>query len=72
MLNFVPTDPINHEYSSICSDYGLVSARRQAIIWTKDGLVYWHMYESLSFDELTDCGLVTPYGGRDLGQHWLR
>ena len=18
------------------------------------------------------CGLVTPYGGRDLGQHWLR
>ena len=22
--------------------------------------------------ELTHCGLVTPYGGRDLGQHWLR
>ena len=21
---------------------------------------------------LTHCGLVTPYGGRDLGQHWLR
>ena len=21
---------------------------------------------------LTHCGLVTPYGNRDLGQHWLR
>ena len=21
---------------------------------------------------LTHCGLVTPYGGRDLGQHWFR
>ena len=24
------------------------------------------------FSELTDCGLVMPYGGRDLGQHWFR
>ena len=23
-------------------------------------------------DILTHCGLVTPYGNRDLGQHWLR
>ena len=23
-------------------------------------------------NELTHCGLVTPYGGRDLGQHWFR
>ena len=23
-------------------------------------------------DQLTRCGLVTPYGDRDLGQHWLR
>ena len=22
--------------------------------------------------ELTHCGLVTPYGGSDLGHHWLR
>ena len=22
--------------------------------------------------KLTHCGLVTPYGDRDLGQHWLR
>ena len=23
-------------------------------------------------NQLTHCGLVTSYGGRDLGQHWLR
>ena len=22
-------------------------------------------------DELTHCGLVTPYGSKDLGQHWF-
>ena len=27
---------------------------------------------SLGQNELTHCGLVTPYGGRDLGQHWFR
>ena len=26
---------------------------------------------SHSLDELTHCGLVTPYGDRDLGQQWL-
>ena len=26
----------------------------------------------LSYDNLTHWGLVTPYGDRDLGQHWLR
>ena len=25
-----------------------------------------------SFIKLSHCGLVTPYGNRDLGQHWLR
>ena len=25
-----------------------------------------------SADTLTHCGLVTPYGSRDLGQHWFR
>ena len=25
-----------------------------------------------SSSDLTHCGLVTPYGDRDLGQHWLR
>ena len=26
---------------------------RQAIIWTNDGLVYWRIYASLGFNELT-------------------
>ena len=36
-LKFVPKGPIN-KYSSISSDNGLAPARRQAIIWTNDGL----------------------------------
>ena len=32
---------------------------------TKFCVTVWH-------HELTHCGLVTPYGDRDLGQHWLR
>ena len=28
-----------------------------------------YMHHSTS---LTHCGLVTPYGNKDLGQHWLR
>ena len=30
-------------------------------------LIYW-----VPCVMLTHCGLVTPYGGRDLGQYWLR
>ena len=26
----------------------------------------------VSFEDLTHCGLVTPYDNRDLGQHWFR
>ena len=42
------------------------------IIWTHDGIDYWRFYVSHGLNELTYCGLVTPYGDRDLGQHWLR
>ena len=31
----------------------------------------WQLF-CTGFNELTHCGLVTPYGDRDLGQHWLR
>ena len=30
------------------SDKGLVLNWREAIIWTSDGLVYWHRYASLA------------------------
>ena len=38
--------------ASIGSDSGLVSIRRQAIIWSNDGLFYWRMYALLSRSEL--------------------
>ena len=31
-----------------------------------------HIPRTQQFTSLTHCGLVTPYGDRDLGQHWLR
>ena len=31
--------------------------------------LFWTLANEI---RLTDCGLVTPYGDRDLGQHWLR
>ena len=31
----------------------------------------WHLFVTL-FRWLTHCGLVTPYGNVDMGQHWLR
>ena len=30
----------------------MVPSRRQAIIWTNDGLVYWRIYASLRLSEL--------------------
>ena len=43
----------NWQYYRIGSDNGLVPTRRQAIIWTKDGIVYWRIYASHGLDELT-------------------
>ena len=34
------------------SDNGLAPTRRQAIIWTNGGLVYWRIYASLGLNEL--------------------
>ena len=41
-LKFVPKGPTNN-----------IAARRQSIIWTNDGLVYWRIYASLGLSELT-------------------
>ena len=43
----------NLQYVIIGSDNGLAPKRRQAIIWTIDGLVYWRIYASLGLNELT-------------------
>ena len=38
---------------TICSDNGLAPIRRQAIIWSNDGLVYWCICASLGLNKLT-------------------
>ena len=42
----------NWQYVIIGSDKGWAPNRRQAIIWTSDGLVYWCIYASLGLNEL--------------------
>ena len=39
-------------YVIIGSDNGLAPNRRQAIIWTNGGLVYWRIYASLVLNVL--------------------
>ena len=43
----------NWQYGSISSDNSLAPNRRQAIIWTNDGLVYLRIYVSLGLNEVT-------------------
>ena len=35
------------------SDNGFSPNRREAIIWTNDGIVHWRIYASLGLNELT-------------------
>ena len=42
----------NWQYGSIGSDNGLAPTRRQAIMWTNDGQVWWRIYASLGPNEL--------------------
>ena len=45
-LMFVLNGSINNKWSIIGTDNGLAPNRRQAIIWTIDGIVYWRIYVS--------------------------
>ena len=45
---------VNWQYGSIGSDDGLAPTRRQAIIWTNDGQVWWRIYASLGLNELSN------------------
>ena len=51
-LKFV-SNGFKWQYSNIVADNGLVSIRREAIIWTNDGLVYWRIYAVLGLSELS-------------------
>ena len=57
---------VQWHYVTIGSDDGLAPSRWQAIIWIYDGLCYWHICASVGLSELTHCGLVTPWGDKDL------
>ena len=47
------------QYASIGSDNGLAPNRRQAIIWTNDGLIWWRIYASLGLNELVLISITT-------------
>ena len=55
-----------------------IGIRQQAIIWTNVIDIanadqdIWHHMASLGHNELTHCGLVTPYCDMEQDQHWLR
>ena len=48
LLKFVPKGPINN-----IPDNGFATNRRQAIIWTNDGVIFWGINASLGLNELT-------------------
>ena len=52
-MNFVEICSLvsNWQYGGIGSDNGLVLIRRQAIIWTDDGIIYWPIYASLGLND---------------------
>ena len=54
----------------IAGDLGILNTKSQSI--SSRGTDQICMEYSTAHIELTHCGLVTPYGDRDLGQHWLR
>ena len=51
-LKLVLEFPINNKPNMNAGD-GFVSTRRQAIIWTIVGIVYWRIYASLGLGKLT-------------------
>ena len=59
----------------ISSDNGLAPTRRQAFIFTNDGLIYWHIYASRCIDELSGslCRIFrkfTRYSESDMELPW--
>ena len=67
-LRFVPTCPINN-IPALVQIMASVLTRRQAVIWTNDGLGYRRIYVSLDLNELDVQTLVTSW---DIGNKWQR
>ena len=53
---------------------GLAPGHQQPQFWPDLSLTYTslHLQELPVVYGLTNCGLVMPYGSRDLGQHWFK
>ena len=49
----------------------LIHVSKRSIYFNVDLSFVIHVIKHL-VSRLTHCGLVTEYGGKDLGQHWLR
>ena len=60
-LQFVLKDPIKN-IPAFGQKNGLALIRRQAIVWTNDGLVYWRIYVSLGLNEWMICKLSKIWG----------
>ena len=52
-FNEVSSWGLNEQYARIGSESGLAPIRRQAIIWTNDGLVCWRTYAPLGLNGLS-------------------
>ena len=48
---FVPSKGCDRQYTSIRLDDGLAPNRRQAIIWSNNGIADWYKYASLDLNE---------------------
>ena len=57
----------NWQYDIIGSDNGLMSNRRQTIIWSNDGMFYGRIYASLGLNGLSfSCEIALSWMSRDL------
>ena len=60
----------NWQYGSIVSDNGLAPNRRQAIIWSNVGMLYWHIYAPLGLTALINKINSNIVQCEEIDYHW--
>ena len=63
-LKFVPKGPTDYNPALFFLDNGLVTNKRQTIIWTNAGPIYWRIYAALGGNELMhwmDCSFTLSH-----------
>ena len=63
---------INRDYSGYLRAQSHNLVKQQAMTSANVDPDICHHVASLGCNKLTHCGLETPYGDIELGQHWLR